>query len=146
MVTSDCTIYVNDEGTTRQYDGTSGELTPFIPFTTLVEEGCIHYESSTKKWNDARTTCWNMGGDLFVAGDFMGMYNYLDTFTNDHVAVGVHTGGDTWLDGRPVDPQELKPDKNPKNEECFSVKSNDKLHTHRCDELSFICQLGVLYP
>ncbi|KAK4311541.1 hypothetical protein Pmani_016957 [Petrolisthes manimaculis] len=83
MVTSDCNIYVNDEGTTRQYNGISGDLTPFIPFTTLVEKGCILFNSNSKKWNDARTECWDKGGDLFVAGDFMGMFNYLDTLTND---------------------------------------------------------------
>ncbi|KAK3889768.1 hypothetical protein Pcinc_006330 [Petrolisthes cinctipes] len=151
VLNDDCSItIINQESSeTETYDGDSGDPIPYIDFSTLVDKNCIHLEKTLMDVEDSRDFCNDLpgGGDLFVAGDMMGMMQYLAIHVPDqHVIVGAinDEGHNRWLDGRSVTLQEFEPGKTIGEDECFHVKDNEMMHTHDCDRAEyFLCQKDV---
>ncbi|KAK3863311.1 hypothetical protein Pcinc_030911, partial [Petrolisthes cinctipes] len=47
----------------------------------LVNEGCVFLEPTPMTFDDARTFCNGEGGDMYVAGNFKNLQEYLGTFS-----------------------------------------------------------------
>ncbi|KAK4317334.1 hypothetical protein Pmani_011598 [Petrolisthes manimaculis] len=149
VLNDDCSITIINQESSEIYEGNSDDPIPYIDFSTLVDKNCIHLEKTLMNFEDSRNFCNDLpgGGDLFVAGDMMGMIQYLAIHTpGKHVIVGAtnNEGHNRWLDGRSITLQELEPGKTIGENECFYVKDNEMMHTHDCDRAEyFLCQKGV---
>lgn len=50
--------------------------------SSLADVGCVFQGPSHMTFDDARTFCQDAGGDMYVAGDFEGLQEYLATLNH----------------------------------------------------------------
>ncbi|KAK3888748.1 hypothetical protein Pcinc_007223 [Petrolisthes cinctipes] len=116
----------------------------------LVNEGCVFIEPTPMTFDDARNFCKGEGGDMYVAGNFKSLQEYLGTLSYFDVWVGARSRA--WLDGRPVEIDEWFSEEEPNGppNECICMKKyfdNPYLiFDHPCTyTYPVLCQKGVWY-
>ncbi|KAK3890359.1 hypothetical protein Pcinc_005736 [Petrolisthes cinctipes] len=113
----------------------------------LVNEGCVFIEPKPIAFDDARNFCKGEGGDMYVAGNFKSLQEYLGTLSYSDVWVGARSRA--WLDGRPVDIDEWyknEPDGSP--DECIRMRRpfGTVLFDEPCTyTFPVLCEKGVWY-
>ncbi|KAK3890361.1 hypothetical protein Pcinc_005738 [Petrolisthes cinctipes] len=115
----------------------------------LVNEGCVFIEPTPMKFDVARNFCKGEGGDMYVAGNFKSLQEYLGTLSYSNVWVGARSRA--WLDGRPVDIEEwysTEPDSSPGY--CIRMTKYSYNPHFMFDQLCtttypVLCQKGVWY-
>ncbi|KAK3886930.1 hypothetical protein Pcinc_008939 [Petrolisthes cinctipes] len=162
QVDKSCTIQVCQQGCLRLYQGSEA---PNISTSELLSHSCLVWVKSRMNWISARSNCIDLGGDLYVAGDFAGTNDYLltghshnelvigwvhhfDCFSLSLLSVVVWIGARnrTWLDGRTVTEWHSKqPDEDPTF--CAWLSPRRKgLYDVNCNHLAYsLCQMKVYY-
>ncbi|KAK3867126.1 hypothetical protein Pcinc_027384 [Petrolisthes cinctipes] len=115
----------------------------------LVNEGCVFIEPTPMTFDNARNFCKGEGGDMYVAGNFKSLQEYLGTLSYSNVWVGARSRA--WLDGRPVDIDEWytnEPDLSP--DYCIRMRKYSYNPHFMFDQLCtttypVLCQKGVWY-
>ncbi|XP_069156598.1 C-type lectin domain family 17, member A-like [Procambarus clarkii] len=80
------------------------------PFNAVPNVGCVYLKEALTTWDDARTCCQAIGGDLYSLGtlsDYTALQNYLGNLTQNEVWVGVKSR--KWLNGNDVTASEWSP-------------------------------------
>ncbi|KAK3868356.1 hypothetical protein Pcinc_026241 [Petrolisthes cinctipes] len=121
-----------------------------VPFADLVAQGCVFLNPTLRTFDEARSFCQSEGGDMYVAGDFTGLQQYLGANTYSQVWVGGKN--QVWLDGRSVTEDEWgtnDPDGGPND--CIRMREmNGDPHLMMdigCDTgYPVMCQKGVAFP
>ncbi|KAK4297221.1 hypothetical protein Pmani_030340 [Petrolisthes manimaculis] len=141
QVDRSCTIQVCQQGCLRLYQGTEASN---ISISELLSHTCLVWVKSRQTWSSARSNCIDLGGDLYVAGDFAGATDYL--MGSSHSVVWVGARNRTWLDGRTVTEwHSRQPDEDPTY--CTWLSPRRKgLYDVNCQHFAqSLCQMKVYY-
>ncbi|KAK4312060.1 hypothetical protein Pmani_016489 [Petrolisthes manimaculis] len=110
-VNDNCSISVCQHNVLLLYQGSTA---PNVNFSDLLAKDCVHLDRSSKTWEAARANCRNLGGDLFVAGDYEGAREYLKKEHESDEGLRywpwVGVTGKSWLDGQQVTDDEWDDD------------------------------------
>ncbi|KAK3869722.1 hypothetical protein Pcinc_024950 [Petrolisthes cinctipes] len=131
-VNDNCSISVCQHNVLLPYQGSTA---PNVDFSNLLAKDCIHLERSLKTWEEARANCISLGGDLFVAGDYVSAKEYLKKEDGSDEGLSywpwVGVKGKSWLDGQQVTDDEWDDDSPGSNNDSCSF-----LHGRGLEDLS----------
>ncbi|KAK4289346.1 hypothetical protein Pmani_037685 [Petrolisthes manimaculis] len=147
-VNNNCSISVCQRNVLLPYQGSTA---PNVDFSDLLAKDCVHLDRSSKTWEEARANCRNLGGDLFVAGDYEGAREYLKKEDESDEGLRywpwVGVKGKSWLDGQQVTDDEWDDDSpGTDDDSCSFLHGRGLEDSSACSKaFSSLCVMGTNY-